>query len=168
MLTMIHPVAIFQIALIVGWTVLFLTASGLFFSTIFRKTTTAVIMNLLLGVMLWLALPFATYSLERMWQADEYNTATTLEANPVVQLVVIAEATSGESNASSNVGGLNYDWPGQRRYRYMRYSMQGYAPAWEEKVGGTTEIIILWGAAYLVLGAFLLAIAKARLRKNPG
>ncbi|MFB3892785.1 MAG: ABC transporter permease [Phycisphaerae bacterium] len=157
-LRLIHPVAVFHTILIVGWTALFLTAGGLFFSSLFRKTTTAVIMNLVLAVFLWLALPFATYCLERACGADKNCTAAMLYSNPVVQDVVIMEAASGH-RAERDLWDLSYHWPYGYRHRYM-----GFA----ETAVGATLVIVFWGTMHLALALILLLLAKARLRKNPG
>jgi hypothetical protein len=55
---LIHPVAILQLGLAVGWMVLFLCGTGLYFSVRLRHTTTAVIANVALAVSLWMVVPF--------------------------------------------------------------------------------------------------------------
>jgi len=49
----IHPIAIIQTALLVGWLLAFLSGSGLYFSACFKRTTTAVVANFALAAVVW-------------------------------------------------------------------------------------------------------------------
>ena len=53
----IHPLATLYMLLLVAWVIIYLTGSGLYFSSRFKRTTTAVVCNFALAVLLWLALP---------------------------------------------------------------------------------------------------------------
>jgi hypothetical protein len=51
------PVILLHVAILMAWVTFLLTASGLYFSSRFKKTTTAVVMNLALGLTLWGLIP---------------------------------------------------------------------------------------------------------------
>jgi len=53
LLGFIHPLAIFQIGILVIWISIFLSGSGIYFSSRFKNTTTAVIMNFTLAAIIW-------------------------------------------------------------------------------------------------------------------
>ncbi len=104
---LIHPVAILQIALITAAIIILFAGSGIFFSTCFKRTTTAVVMNFVLAISLWALLPFLmTMCIFASGPSGGGEELIQFYANtnPFVQIVLVLEAT-----ASSRMP-LDYDW----------------------------------------------------------
>ncbi len=57
LLKYIHPVAIFHMPIFITGLVVFLTGTGLYFSARFRRTTSAVVANFALALVLWAVVP---------------------------------------------------------------------------------------------------------------
>ncbi len=81
----IHPIALFQTAMLVGWLVAFLSGSGLYFSTRFKRTTTAVIANFTLAATIWGLAPLLIVFLAELRVIDNNFIGSYLDANPFVQ-----------------------------------------------------------------------------------
>jgi len=145
MLGIIHPVGAVQLAILVAWVVFFLSASGLYFSTRFRHTTTAVIANVALVAGLWAVFPLILSIVLMVAQAGYDLLGVYLDMNPVVHASVITAATSKS-------GGLGaYGW------------IQGGIT----DVGESTGWILLNFVLYVVLGLAFIARAAARVIRNP-
>ena len=106
----IHPFAILQTGMLVTWISIFLSGSGLYFSSRFKHTTTAVLMNFTLAVTIWAILPLLMAiiaSINAPFTRDTRGlTEAYLDTNPFVQIVTIMWATAAESDVQ------NYHWPG--------------------------------------------------------
>ena len=106
----IHPLAIVQTGLLVTWIVVFLSGSGLYFSSSFKNTTTAVIMNFTLAAAIWAILPILmaiVASINTPYTRDaQYLVEAYMDTNPFVQIFVIVDATATGSDVH------NYNWPG--------------------------------------------------------
>ncbi|OHB63501.1 MAG: hypothetical protein A2Y76_10105 [Planctomycetes bacterium RBG_13_60_9] len=141
----IHPLAIVQLAILVTWVVLFLTGTGLYFSTRFKNTTTAVIANMALAAVLWAVAPLFLAIAMEIGRADSSLVEVYLDMNPFVQAVVVMMGTAGS-------GGLSpYEW--------AQGGMRGWAAA--------TEWMVLTSVVYLAIGLVFVGRAGARLRRNP-
>lgn len=140
----IHPIAIIQTALLVGWLVVFLSGSGLYFSACFKRTTTAVIANFTLAAFVWGLAPLLMALMAEIDLLDFDFIESYLDTNPWVHIVVIMEATTGRGNLS------NYHW--------VDYGNRNVYDA------------MLWMAActfgYVSLGLLFAWRAKCRLRRN--
>jgi ABC-type transport system involved in multi-copper enzyme maturation permease subunit len=106
----IHPLAIIQTGMVVTWIAVFLSGSGLYFSSSFKHTTTAVIMNFTLAAAIWAILPLlmaiiASINTPFTRDARELVEAY-LDTNPFVQIVAIVGATAPEGDVQ------NYNWLG--------------------------------------------------------
>ena len=109
----IHPFAIFQTAILVIWLTIFLSGTGLYFSSRFKHTTTAVLMNFALAAALWAILPLLLAiiaSIHSPFTDDARDlTEAYIDTNPFVHMGNIMIATAG-----SKAHGLgNYYWPGR-------------------------------------------------------
>ena len=149
-----HPAALLHIVLVTISVLALLAGSGLYFGARFRRTTTAVIVNLALVVVLWLAVPgllailgeaMPSPTRREMEDAAEY----VFDVNPVVQASLAADAASGR-RANKPLGRLRYHWPG--------ISAHGF--------GETTAYLAATTAGYIVLGALLAWLAKRRIRRK--
>lgn len=141
----IHPVAIVQLAILVVWIVVFLSSSGLYFSTRFKHTTTAVIANVALAAGLWAIFPLLLGITLAVSHAGDDLLEAYMDMNPFVHAVVIAAATVHK-------GGLGiYDW--------IQGGMRDLSSA--------TGWIVFNFVIYVVIGLAFVARAGARLRRNP-
>ncbi|MHC4212294.1 MAG: hypothetical protein ACYSWP_02865 [Planctomycetota bacterium] len=110
----IHPVAIFQLALPVSAIVILFCATGIYWSSRFKRTTTAVIMNFIFAFSIWVLAPLLTFllflAIGDPVNLSEHLILPQLQANPFVQLVVIVEATINSRNTIF-LSDLRYNWP---------------------------------------------------------
>ncbi len=150
---LIHPIASLHLAMLVAWIVVFFAGSGLYFSARFRRTTTAVVMNIGLALTLWAILPGLTALITEIEGGRDYDTTEfVLSANPMVQAVVVTEAVSGDYRAEKSLENLDYNWP--ERY-------------WDKiSVAETTRTMLAWMLFYMLLGILFACLAKRRLRRN--
>jgi len=144
LLGVLHPMAMVQLGLLMTWIVIFLCGSGLYFSTRFRRTTTAVIANVALAAGLWAIIPLLLGLASVVAHADGGFLEVYMDMNPFVHAVVIIAATAHE-------GGLgNYDW------------IQGGI----RDAGSATGWILFTYAVYVGASLLFLWRAWARLRRH--
>ena len=151
----VHPVVPLHLTLVAVSVLALFTGSGLLFGTLFKRTTTAVILNLALGLALWLAVPAGLALLGEGFSGglrDDVRSVAehALDANPVVQAFVVTERASGSGNANASLGSLVYRWPG----------------ADSLDAGVTTAYLLLFAALYLAAGAGMAALARLTLRRR--
>lgn len=137
---MIHPVSVLQLGILVAWIMLFLSGTGLYFSTRFKHTTTAVIANMALAVGLWAILPLVL----GIARTDDLLKLC-VDMNPLVHAGVIASATSHR-------GGL-------AAYEWLEGGMSDVVEA--------TGWIVLTFVVYVTVGLVFVARASSRLRIDP-
>jgi len=127
LLGLIHPIAIVQIGILVTWIVVFLSCSGLYFSSRFKRTTTAVIMNFILAAAIWAILPLLMAIVTEIIDEGNDLVEAYMDTNPFVHAIVIMDATANEGSSISR-----YDWIGLRRVNvvdstiWMLVCMTGY------------------------------------------
>ncbi|MBN2128018.1 MAG: ABC transporter permease [Sedimentisphaerales bacterium] len=141
----IHGIAIVQLAILVFWVTFFLSSTGLYFSSRFRHTTTAVVANMTVAVGLWAIGPLFLGITLAVSGAGRGLWELYVDLNPIVHTAVIASATT-------NKGGLGlYDW--------IQGSMRDVtsAMAW----------IALTFVLYVTVGLLFVWRAAARLRRYP-
>ncbi len=139
----IHPVGFAQILIVVIYVTFFLCCSGIYFSSRFRHTTTAVVMNFALAASLWLLIPMLlALALEALDLNDDL-VEIYVNANPFIHLIVILKATASHGNLST------YDWPEMNL-------------GWAESTG----LILAFAGMYICAGAIFLWRAKRGLRRN--
>jgi ABC-type transport system involved in multi-copper enzyme maturation permease subunit len=141
----LHPMAIVQLGLLAAWTLLFLTSTGLYFSTRLRHTTTAVIANMALAAGLWAVVPLFLVITLGMAGASTRVLEVYMDMNPFVQAGVIV-------GAAAHSGGLGpYEW----------------AHGGMSSLPDATGWMVLTFAVYVSVGLVFLARAASRLRRNP-
>lgn len=140
----IHPVAIIHTVLLVGWLMLFLSGSGLYFSACFKRTTTAVIANFALAAVVWGIAPLLMALMAELDLIDFNFVESYLDTNPFVHIVVIIEATVGR-------GSLN-------NYHWVNYG--------NKDVYDATVWMAACAIGYVSLGLLFAWRAKCRLRRN--
>lgn len=139
----IHPVAIIQMAILVSWIVVFLSATGLYFSSRFRRTTTAVMMNFALAAVIWAIVPLLLALIVQITREHEFFTAY-IDTNPFVHAVVIMEGTAGSGSLH------NYYWPG--------FDSMSAAES--------TTWMLTCMLGYMFFGFLFVWRARCRLRRN--
>ena len=146
----IHPFAIVQTAILVAWVAIFLTGSGLYFSSRFKRTTTAVLLNFALVVTIWAILPLlmaiiASINSPFTRDTDELVKAY-IDTNPFVHMGNIIIATAGEEPAK--IG--RYYWPGQGTLNAV----------------GSTIWMLVCMVGYMLIGFMFAWRAKCQFRRK--
>ncbi len=152
----IHPLAIFLTAILVFWVIVFHTSTGIYFSSRFKHTTTAVIMNFVLPAILWGLIPFVIGIFTEIFRFRFIRSNDTLEyyidVIPFIQNIVVIEGTTNTTYMYSR-GNYNYNdsfhWP------------QGPSDAL-----GTIEWMIFFMLLYLFISFIFLWRAKCNFRKK--
>ena len=149
----LHPILSLQLTMIVAYVVVFLTATGLYLGTRFKRTTTAVVMNLVVATVVWAILPGLIPMAAVLADPRRGKPADIVlfpaEVNPVVQLAAVAERTCGQGCARTSLRGMRYSWPTGRR-------------DWRE----TTFIVWLAMALHFAAAGVLFWRAGVRIRRN--
>ena len=142
----INPVAIIQMGILVTWIVIFLSCSGIYFSSCFKRTTTAVVMNFVLATAIWALIPILLFLISEFLHHNDNFAEIYMDTHPFVHTVVIMEATAG--GRSANIG--NYDWIGLNKADFF------------ESMGWILTCLL----GYTFIGLILAWRAKCRFRKN--
>jgi ABC-type transport system involved in multi-copper enzyme maturation permease subunit len=156
----IHPFAIVQTGILVTWIVIFLSCSGLYFSSSFKHTTTAVLMNFALVAAIWAILPLlmaivasinSPYTREARKLVEAY-----IDTNPYVHMGNIMIAFAGETPVTIDTASGNlvktgsYYWPGH-----------GTMNAVESTVWMSACMV-----GYILIGFLFAWRARHRFRRN--
>ena len=150
-LGIIHPMAMVQLGILVAWVLLFLTSTGLYFSTRLRHTTTAVIANMALAAGLWAVFPLGLAITLELTRTSANVVKIYMDMNPFVQAGVIVNALVHRGRSGAHGGLSSYDW--------MQGGVTGMSDA--------TVWIVLTFAVYVSVGLIFLTRAASRLRRNP-
>jgi ABC-type transport system involved in multi-copper enzyme maturation permease subunit len=147
----IHPVAVYQITMVVASTVVFLSGAGLYFGTRFRRTTTAVVVNMALALILWAVVPVVlgvVSSISRSGSALECY----MNTHPLFQTGVIMQAAGGRNNARDRARSLDYKW--------VSMSSQGG----DKTISYTHAVLGISAVVYVGVGLLFAYCAQRRLR----
>ena len=90
----INPMAVPQMGLIVMWVTVLLCGSGMYFSARFKHTTTAVIMNFALAVVIWGLFPLFLVMICEITRSSDDLLEAYMNANPIYQAAVVMDATA--------------------------------------------------------------------------
>jgi ABC-type transport system involved in multi-copper enzyme maturation permease subunit len=146
----IHPFAIIQTGILVVWIAIFLSGSGLYFSSRFKHTTTAVLMNFALAATIWAILPLLMAiiaSINVPFTRGAHNLVENyIDLNPFVHIGNIMIATAGRNHA--NVG--NYYWPGQGTLNVI----------------DSTVLMMFCMVGYILIGLLFAWRAKCQFRRK--
>ena len=153
----IHPIAAVHLLMLVTWLVVFISGSGLYFSSLFRRTTSAVVATFALAIVLWAVVPSLLGLTAVITEGDDVFAPVLayarkqggVLANPAVQAVVIMNGAGGERNARTQLSSLEYDWP----YRRL-------------EIGPTTIVLFVTMIIYIFAGLVFAWRAKCRFRRN--
>ena len=144
----IHPIALLHMSMLLAGITGFLIGSGLFFSARFRRTTTAVVVNMCLALFLWAIIPaiipiMLISSGESGWELYRML----LFLNPMaLSSMLITGAVRGSAYAA---GGLKYRW--------LAESLSA---------AQMTGVVVLVAVLYLFAGLVFLRMGKNVLRWN--
>ena len=106
----IHPIMLVQLPILVAWMLVFFVGTGLYFSSRFRRTTTAVVANFAFAAIIWGLAPLLMFvGAESMDTSDDFA-ETYMNYNPVIQGIVLLDATTGQRYAGRTVDKLHYNW----------------------------------------------------------
>ncbi len=149
----IHPILIVHLSIFVTGLVTFLTGVGIYFSTRFKRTTSAVVANFALAIALWAVLPGMLGLLLSFTLNEKVRAASVFCAsgNPVVQCATVTHGASGDHQARVKLSKLDYG--------------VGFTGGWSH-VGGATLILIIYMVIYATAGVFFAWRAKCRFRRN--
>ena len=139
---MIHPVAIIHIGILVFWLMVFLSCSGVYFSSRFKRTTTAVMMNFALALTIWFVVPILLFLTSEITHDDNFA-EDYMDTNPFVHAAICIDAAAGKSSPGV------YEWLGSR-----------------SQVFGATVWMLSCMAGYVCFGAVLAWRAQSRFRRN--
>jgi ABC-type transport system involved in multi-copper enzyme maturation permease subunit len=145
----IHPIAILHIGLLGAWTLVFLSGSGLYFSSRFKHTTTAVTMNFALAIVLWAIIPILMGMMGVFFRDSRDLAEIYFDTNPFVHAAAILEGT---------VGGLN-------KIRWFS-NWFSYSDRDSLTVMESTIWIFVCTVSYMLLGYLFAWRAKCRFRRH--
>jgi ABC-type transport system involved in multi-copper enzyme maturation permease subunit len=146
----IHPIVLVHLPMLVIWVVVFVPGAGLSFSARFKRTTSGVVANFALALVLWAVIPLVLLLEAQVLRRHGAGILRhCLSANPFVQAAVIMTTAGGSYNANTRLSGLIYKWP--------------YA---NHKLGYTTLIMFITMLIYTAVGLLFAWRAKARFRKG--
>ena len=150
MVRYIHPIAIVHLVLGVSWAIIFLTGAGLYFSTICRRSTSAVVSTVALAILLWMVVPMLLGMVSPITDSEQ-PFLFYVSMNPVVQAGVVMTGAGGESNAHVACSYLKYEWPVGRML---------------ERCGPTTLMVLGTTVMYVSFGLLFAWRAKCRFRRK--
>ena len=146
----IHPFAIVQTGILVTWIAIFLSGSGLYFSSRFKHTTTAVLMNFALVATIWAILPLLMAIVGSIDTPFKHEIRELVEfyidTNPFVHMGNIMIATAGGN--PDKIG--SYYWPGQGTLNAV----------------GSTIWMLVCMVGYILIGFMFAWRAKCQLRRK--
>ncbi len=140
----INPLAVIQITILIAWIVTFLFCTGVYFSSRFKHTTTAVIVNFIFAAVIWIFVPLLLFVLDQFVHITDLTgyAEAYMDTNPFLHAVVIIGA-----NTNTSTG--NYDWTSFHANPFM-----------------STIWMLACLAGYTLLGLVFAWRAKCRFRKN--
>ena len=136
----IHPIAALGILLVVSGTVIFHIGSGLYFSTLSKRTTTAVVLNFILPALMWLLIPMLMFFATELAHTSNNFAEAYVDSIPFIQSIALMEGGVPVS------GGMRY---------YM-------------KLNGVEVLfyLVVTTSMYGAIGCLFAWRAKCRFRKN--
>ena len=147
----IHPSALLHLLIIVIPMIFLVTSSGLLFSTLLKRTTSAVINNMIFVAFIWGGILYLMLFISIICGQNDDMAEFMVAFNPFYHAGVIMNEAAGSKNAAKALAQLNYDWDfGINNMRFW----------------GTTFMLCGINIINVTFGFVLLAIAKANFRKR--
>jgi hypothetical protein len=129
-----------------------LCASGVYFSTITRKTTRASVFNVLLALLLWLGLPALVGIFSSIVGESDLLMRTVLWPNPFVIVISPLITLIADRSSPASILTADFNLPDSGGLSFLEMWLT----------------LALVGAFYLVASAIFLRMAAARLRRQAG
>ena len=145
----IHPVALIHIPILVAWIIVFFLGTGLYFSSRFKHTTTAVIMNFTFAAVIWGLVPLLMGLFANVTRTSDNYVESYMNINPLIQGAVVLDGTCGRKRAQRSVTKLRYQW-----IRKDRSAVE------------STGLLLSSMLGYMLIGSLFAWRAKCRFRKN--
>ena len=145
----IHPIALIHIPVLVAWVTVFFLGTGVYFSSRFKHTTTAVIMNFTFAAVIWGLVPLLMFLFAQVTHTSDNYAERYMNINPLFQGVVVLEGTCGSWRARRSVTELRYHWT------------RGNGNAVE-----STSFLLSSMLGYMLIGSLFAWRAKCRFRRN--
>ncbi len=106
-----HPIGLLHFGMLAAWAIVLLTGTGLYLGTVCRRTTTAVVLNIALGLLLWGVGPLlVALTVRASGSYSEDLVQFCLDANPIAQASYIIDGTAGARSAGKPAAELTYFW----------------------------------------------------------
>jgi len=145
----IHPIALIHIPVLVAWVIVFFLGTGVYFSSRFKHTTTAVIMNFTFAAVIWGLVPMLMFLFANVTRTSDNYAEGYMNINPLFQGVVILDGTCGSWHAQRSVTELRYHW-----IRRGRNAVE------------STGFLLGSMLGYMLIGFLFAWRAKCRFRRN--
>jgi ABC-type transport system involved in multi-copper enzyme maturation permease subunit len=145
----IHPVALIHIPILVTWVIIFFLGTGIYFSSRFKHTTTAVIMNFTFAALIWVLLPLLMFLFADVTRTSDSYAESYMNINPLFQGVIILDGTCGKWHAKRSVKELRYHWTHGNRNPVE-----------------STGFLLSSMLGYMLIGSLFAWRAKCRFRRN--
>jgi ABC-2 type transport system permease protein len=139
----IKPDAFLQIAVVSVGVIVFLSCSGIFFSSLFKHTTTAVVMNFVLAAAIWGLFPLSIVLISEILQIRDKSTGFCMDIHPFFQVGNIIATTAHRSS-------ILYEGVALPRMNVFEYDV----------------LIFMCMICYCLAGCLFSFEAGRRLRKN--
>ncbi|MBN2138795.1 MAG: ABC transporter permease subunit [Sedimentisphaerales bacterium] len=144
----IHPIVIVHLLMLVVWVTVFLTSSGLYFSSLCRRTTWAVVSTFGLAIALWIIAP-VVLSLVGVASHNEKIGRTCMFANPAMQARVVVSGAVAGYGRHMRLSRMRFDWITEHH-----------------DVWSITVVLAITMLIYLTFGMLFAWRARRRLRRN--
>jgi len=145
----IHPIALIHIPVLVAWVIVFFLGTGLYFSSRFKHTTTAVIMNFTFAAVIWGLVPLLMFLYAVMTHTSDNYAESYMNINPLFQGAVVLEGSCGSRYARRSVTELHYYWA-----RRSKNAVE------------STNFLLSSMLGYMLIGSLFAWRAKCRFRRN--
>lgn len=134
----IHPTAIFHLMLVMVSMMTLLIGTGLYWSARLRRTTTAVVCNFILPLVIWLLIPLLWGMLIGIAGVSENGIESYVCWHPFVQVGIISQACSGHNGSVEAYQWAWGRWDAGKSTAFLLittcvYSLMGLAFAWRGK-----------------------------------
>ncbi len=144
---LLHSIAIFHIAIILIGVTILLCASGIYFSSRFKHTTSAVIANFAFAAVIWLLIPLLAVVITDFFEFNNRIADHVAYANPFTQANVVIKAAAKSWRS----------WPD--------YRWHGFGSRLERLTAAqTTELMLRYMFAYILMAGLFALRAKKNIR----
>ncbi len=151
----IHAIGIVHMALLVAWITCFVTGVGLYFSTRFSRTTSAVVASFAVFLGLWAAGPILI-GLFSMISPQSSLPSVYFWTHPTIQTQIIMDGAGGRQHARTDWRALEYDTA------HIVY----HGDTGPLSVGRMTWMLAAVSALYILVGLLFFWRARRHLRRR--